>query len=232
MNFPNKSVMFSHLPGNTRAMLLRQGKYVNLRKSRLLCGADAEPEATLFIDEGFIVETLPGSTGVGVAVSVIDRGGLPLAAHLLGRERNTSDWLVTAGTKGLLVPLSILRACFYESDLCRRVILHNVQEQLAEKYRMSACGRLHHATERLATFLLMCANRSSDQRILLSQAQLAAMLGFTRSTIVLTATQLREMGAIRYSRGTIVIADRSLLASQACGCHTLGSIDSPKLLAA
>jgi hypothetical protein len=232
MNFSSNTEMFSRLPSDTRAVLLEQGKHVNLRTSRFLCRAGSEPKAILFIEQGFVVEALPVSTGGGVAVSVIDCNGLPLAPHFLGGERNTSDWLVAGGTKGLLVPISFVRTCFYESEACRSVVLDNVRDQLAEKYRMSACGRLHGAMERFASFLLVCAGCMTQPVIPLTQTQLATMLGFTRSTIVLVATRLRAMGAIRYSRGMIAIANRNLLVSEACGCHRPLSSDRPGLLAA
>jgi hypothetical protein len=110
------------------------------------------------------------------------------------------------------------------------VILGDVQEQLAGKYRLSACGRLHNATQRFASFLRKCAGGTNQASVLLTQLQVADMLGLTGSTIVIIANQLRAVGAIRYLRGSIVITSHGVLASQACGCHKRLAIDTPKML--
>ena len=93
-----------------------------------------------------------------------------------------------------------------------------------------ACNRLHPADQRLARWLLSCADRVGEDRFPLKQEFMAQMLGVRRATVSQAASALQDSGLIRYSRGMIDIVDRRGLIQAACNCYRIVRDEYAKLL--
>ncbi len=81
------------------------------------------------------------------------------------------------------------------------------------------CNRLHLVEERLARWLLMCHDRSTDKKLSLTQEFLSIMLGVNRPTVTVAAILLQSAGFIKYSRGKIIVIDREGLEHFTCDCY-------------
>jgi CRP-like cAMP-binding protein len=86
---------------------------------------------------------------------------------------------------------------------------------------VAACNRLHEVEERLARWLLMCADRIQSDELPLTQEFLGQMLGTRRSSVTVAAGILQKAGIISYNRGDVKIVDRRKLESAACECYSL-----------
>jgi CRP-like cAMP-binding protein len=93
-----------------------------------------------------------------------------------------------------------------------------------------ACNRLHSQAQRLARWLLSCADRVGSDRFALTQEFMAQMLGVRRATVGEAAQELQERGLIRYSRGTVEIVDRGGLENVACVCYRIVRDEYDKLM--
>jgi CRP-like cAMP-binding protein len=93
-----------------------------------------------------------------------------------------------------------------------------------------ACNQLHPAEQRLARWLLSCADRVGEDRFPLTQEFMAQMLGVRRATVSEAAAALQERGLVKYSRGTIEIRDRTALTEAACTCYRIVRDQYDKLL--
>ena len=85
--------------------------------------------------------------------------------------------------------------------------------------QIAACNRLHEVNERLARWLLMCADRVKSNELPLTQELLAQMLGTRRSSVTVAAGILQKAGLIACSRGEVSIIDRRKLEEAACECY-------------
>ena len=83
----------------------------------------------------------------------------------------------------------------------------------------SACNRGHATEKRLAKWLLLTADRIRVPTMPLTHVFIAQMLGVRRSTVTVTAEQLRDEGLIDYRRGKIQITDREGLERKSCECY-------------
>ena len=90
-----------------------------------------------------------------------------------------------------------------------------------EVTQVAACNRLHEVNERLARWLLMCADRIDSTSVPLTQEFLAHMLGTRRSSVTVAAGILEVAGLITNARGKIDIVDRSKLEKAACECYQI-----------
>jgi Mn-dependent DtxR family transcriptional regulator len=73
--------------------------------------------------------------------------------------------------------------------------------------------------QRLARWLLICADRAHCETFKMSQEFLSEMLGSTRSTVSITAAQLKHERLIDYTRGVIRILNTPGLERRACECY-------------
>jgi CRP-like cAMP-binding protein len=90
-----------------------------------------------------------------------------------------------------------------------------------EVMQIAACNRLHDVEERLARWLLMCADRVHTESLPLTQELLAQMLGTRRSSVTIAAGVLQKAGMIAYTRGDVQIVNRASLEEAACDCYQL-----------
>ncbi len=87
--------------------------------------------------------------------------------------------------------------------------------------QIAACNRLHEVDERLARWLLMCADRVDNPSLPLTQELLGQMLGTRRASVTLAAGILQKAGLIEYRRGEVKIIDRARLEEKSCVCYGL-----------
>jgi len=90
---------------------------------------------------------------------------------------------------------------------------------IAQEEQSVACNALHGSEPRLARWILQSQDRLNMRVLPLTQDYLAIMLGVQRTTVSAAASQLRDEGLIRYSRGQLEILDRPALEARSCECY-------------
>jgi CRP-like cAMP-binding protein len=99
--------------------------------------------------------------------------------------------------------------------------LRYVQAQLVQAMQSAGCNAKHTFEQRLARWLLICADRAHVNTFKISHEFLADMLGGRRPTISTTAGILKRKGLIEYSRGEIRILDVPGLTKASCECYLI-----------
>jgi hypothetical protein len=123
------------------------------------------------------------------------------------------------GGHGFSSPLQAAKDEFKRNELFHDLALRYVQAQLTQTAPSAACNATHDHYQRLARWLLICADRANSKTLALSQEFLAQMLGSRRTTVTVAAGLLKDKGFIEYSRGKIQILDVKGLERQACECY-------------
>lgn len=139
----------------------------------------------------------------------------------LGPRRALGAGVVRLPGPFVVMPAGRLRELVERHPPLRDIVIRAMETGWAEAEQMTYCHANHHAARRLCRLLLQCADRTDAREILLTQDDLAEMIGVRRTTATLFARHLRERGIIRYSRGRIVIADRPALEACSCECYEL-----------
>jgi CRP-like cAMP-binding protein len=99
--------------------------------------------------------------------------------------------------------------------------LRYVQAQLVQAMQSAGCNAKHNFEQRLARWLLLCADRAHVDTFKISHEFLADMLGGRRATISTTAGILKRAGLIEYTRGEIHILDVPGLTKASCECYLI-----------
>jgi CRP-like cAMP-binding protein len=137
----------------------------------------------------------------------------------LTRVAPSSRMFVQIGGGAITLPADKLSERAARSPALMALILRSAQALSAQAERSAACYALHHLSARLARWLLICEDRVNRPQMELTQDHMGVMAGALRSSISLAASEFKEMGLIRYSRGHLEIVDRAGLERRACECY-------------
>ena len=172
-----------------------------------------------FVEEGMASMTTTFRDGSQVEVGMFGYESVVGVSALMGTKRSLNRVYTQIAGSGYSCPVESARKEFDRGDLFQKLLLRYVQAQLVQVIQSAGCNAKHTFDERLARWLLICADRARCERFKMSQQFLSEMLGSTRSTMSISATQLKHEGLIEYTRGTIHILDRPGLERRACECY-------------
>jgi len=136
---------------------------------------------------------------------------------------------VQIGGGAVALAASSLRDQVHRSAALMNAVLLFAQADTVQTHQTAACCAVHHLRARLARCLLTCEDRVGRSTIVLTQDDMGLMAGALRSSISLTASEFKDAGLIRYSRGRVEILDRSGLERAACSCYRDGRKDGADL---
>jgi CRP-like cAMP-binding protein len=142
-------------------------------------------------------------------------GLLPALTHTAPSTR----MFVQIGGGAISLPADKFSARAQQSPSLMALILRFAQARTAQAEQSAACYALHPLAARLARWLLICEDRVDRSSMMLTQDDMGVMAGALRSSISQTASEFKEKGLIRYSRGHLEILDRPGLEHRACECY-------------
>jgi CRP-like cAMP-binding protein len=140
---------------------------------------------------------------------------------LMGSKRSLNRVYTQIAGHGYASPVEDARKEFGLGRDFQRLALGYVQAQLVQVIQLAGCNATHAFEQRLARWLLVCADRAQSDTFRMSHEFLSGMLGSTRSTVSITAAQLKYEGLIEYTRGVIHILDSKGLEEKACECYAV-----------
>ena len=125
---------------------------------------------------------------------------------------------VLVGGPAFKVPMNALEEAKKKSPFIANLFCRFSDYLLAQAMQGVACNAFHSIPERAARWLLHAQDRTGD-RIELTQAALAGLLGVQRTTVNAVIQSLEQDGAISTGRGVIQVLDRDVLKNHACECY-------------
>jgi len=117
-----------------------------------------------------------------------------------------------------------------ENQSLNRCVRRYMGFLFAQYHLATACNRHHTLEERCARRLLTALDLSRRRRVVLSQHQLAQMLGVSRQSVDRVLQALAEEGIIQLSRGEIEILNSQELKRRSCPCYQVNKRELSALL--
>jgi CRP-like cAMP-binding protein len=176
-------------------------------------------EHLFFVEEGMASMTATFEDGSQVEIGMFGYESVIGVSALMGTKRSLNRVYTQIPGNGYSCPVETARREFNLVGAFHALTLRYVQAQLIQAAQSAACNAKHNIEQRLARWLLLCADRAHSDTFHLSQTFLADMLGSSRPTVTLAAGPLKEEGLIEYSRGVIRILDIAGLEKKACECY-------------
>ncbi len=174
-----------------------------------------------FIEAGIGSMTTTFKDGSQVEVGMFGFESVMGASFLMGTKRSLNRVYMQAAGHGYAASASTATAEFRRCGSFHDLILRYVQAQFVQTAQSAGCNARHEIGQRLARWLLLCADRIGTTEMHLPHDFLADMLGVTRSSVALAANQLREEGLIEYRRAYISIPNTEALERRACECYRI-----------
>ena len=176
-------------------------------------------ERLYFIEEGVASMTTTFHDGDQVEVSLFGYESVVGVSALMGTKRALNRVYTQIAGRGFSCSREVAEAEFKRGDAFQDLALRYVQAQLLQAMQSAGCNAKHSAEQRLARWLLICADRANTNILRLSQELLGDMLGTARPTVTLAAGILRQEGLIEYTRGLVTIVDVEGLKRRSCECY-------------
>lgn len=202
-----------------RTALIDASTPVEFGAGHVFCEAGDEVCALDFVDRGIISAVATLEDGRTIETFMVGREGCthPMASDAV--TRCYSRLVAQISGSARRVDATRFRALVDERPGIRDVLAAYAVRLMGELEQSTACNALHRAEQRFAKWLLRCHDRIEGDQLFLTQEFLASMLGSQRTTVNEAAQQLQKAGAIRYSRGKVVVLDRAALERASCECY-------------
>jgi len=194
-------------------------EFVRLKSLQLLHDAGDSIKSAYFCNSGMVSTLTVFRDGKTVEVGLIGKEGfvgLPLVAGFRSSSVRANVQIEGSAFR--------MGADAFSESLARcpkfALRLHQFSHVMAMQVaQIAACNRLHEVEERLARWLLMCADRAGDHRLPLTQDLLGQMLGTRRASVTIAAGALQKAGFINYRRGDVEILKKEKLEEISCECY-------------
>jgi CRP-like cAMP-binding protein len=172
-----------------------------------------------FVEEGMASMTVTFYDGTQVEVGMFGCESIIGISALMGTKQSLNRAYTQIAGKGYSSPVEQARREFARGEVFQMLALRYVQVQLVQSMQSAACNARHNFEQRLARWLLICADRAHSETFEMSQEYMAQMLGTTRSTISIAAGKLKELRLVEYTRGVVRIINPAGLENVACECY-------------
>jgi CRP-like cAMP-binding protein len=169
--------------------------------------------------------------GSSVESGTIGREGMSGVPVILNAEKTPMETLVQVPGQAIRIPSNDVKKVFDEGKSLNRLLNQYIHTLFVIASQSAACNRRHSIEQRLARWLLISSDGVGSNEVGITQHFLAVMLGVRRSGVTEAALKLQSDGVIRYSRGSVTIADRKRLETTACECFQMATDEYERLFA-
>ncbi len=174
-----------------------------------------------FLEEGMASMTTSFKDGSQVEVGTFGYESVIGVSALMGTRRSLNRVYTQIAGHGYTCLIEDAKREFRLGGDFQFLTLRYVQAQLVQAMQSAGCNAKHNFEQRLARWLLICADRAHIDTFRISHEFLADMLGGRRPTISTTAGVLKRKGLIEYTRGKIRILDVPGLTKTSCECYLI-----------
>jgi len=202
---------------------------VRLARPAELEAANEEVEFVYFPTSGVASIVAIDEGGEFVDTAMIGREGMTGLSVFLGTRQSPQRTIVQVPLTGLRLRADALRRELAHGGALVALLQRHTQVVMATMAQLILCNRIHRLDQRAARWLLQVDERVEGAPFGVTQEFLALMIGVQRPALSVAMRQFKDAGLVRYSRGTVSIADRHGLMSRSCNCSEVIAIESRRL---
>ncbi len=220
---PRGNALLEEMTSRRRSALSRLLTPAMLSLGDVLYEADSSIRYIYFPVDCLVSLLVPQTNRRPLEVAMVGSEGMVGVPLALGMRTSLVQAVVQASGRAWRMTAQDFHEELPRQSALRKDIDRYIHALIAQLTQSAACNAFHPVEARCARWLLMARDRMQVDEFELTQESLARMLGVRRVGITVAAGNLQREGAIRYSRGRILILDPQLLAAAACECYDVVS---------
>jgi CRP-like cAMP-binding protein len=168
--------------------------------------------------------------GASAEISLVGNDGIIGIALFMGGETTPSRAIVQSAGKAYRLIAKRLKDEFHRNGQMQLLLLRYTQALITQMAQTAVCNRHHSVDQQLCRWLLLSLDRLPANRLDMTQALIANMLGVRREGVTEAAGKLQKLGVIHYTRGQITVLDRPKLERLCCECYAVVRSETERLL--
>lgn len=194
---------------------------VKFEKDEIIYLSDDPIEYVYLIESGLVSLLSTTETGSTIEVAMLGKEGVVGLPVILKNRIIPYDVTVRFRSEALKIKAEIFQEEFDKGKVLHEFVLRYLNVLITQISQSSICNRFHTIEATLSRWLLTVQDHINSNTLHLTQQVISQALGVPRTGITVAAGALQSTGAIRYSRGKIVILDRMRLESRSCECYRI-----------
>lgn len=201
------------------ALLAPHFEQVPMERGLVLADVGKPLPFVYFPIEGVL--SLVGITDGGATVEVADigRDGVAGISAIFGKHSLPFRVITKIAGRAVRLPTELVAQQLRECGEFHERLLGAGAAVITQISQAALCNRYHNAKERLARWLLTTADRAQSNELPLTHEFISSMVGGPRSAVTEASAELRDAGAIAYSRGLLLIRSADQLRRESCECY-------------
>lgn len=219
MPTPTHNHLLRDLQADVQRRLFAEIHLIHLSSGEVLHEAGDRPAHVYFPTHAVLTQSCLMENGDATAVAVVGNDGVVDVSSILQRRTTWNRSLVCIAGHAYRLPMERFLSEFGRYGEFAEVLLRYSGKVMNQISQTAVCYRHHSISQQLCRWLLLLLDRLPDNRIAMTQASIALMLGVRREGVTDAAGDLRRSGAIRYRRGVIEVMDRPYLEAMSCECY-------------
>src|ERR1700722_6688196 len=166
-------------------------------------------DAIYFMDAGIASVVAVQADDTQVEVGLVGCEGMTGTAVVLGGDQTPHSTYIQVAGEAQWLKADHLRKAMRASDSLRAMLLKYVQVFMVQTTHTAIANARAHIDRRLARWILMAHDRTSDKTLPLTHEFLALMLGVRRPGVTEALQSLKRQKLIETGRNKIVVVNRN-----------------------
>lgn len=228
MSSPLDNQLLAMLAADDFAALSKHFKTVELGQGEALALPGDEIRRIYFPHSGIVSFMVEVAEGDIVQTGMVGRDGVIGAAQALDDKVSINKIVVQSPGTASVIDRDPLREAVHSGNGIREIFAAHDQFFISDIQQTAACNALHPIQARMCRWILRMMDLIGTD-VLLTQEDLAAMIGARRTSVTEVATRLQTDGVISYKRGHIHIENKQRLLELSCECHKAVKLNYERL---
>lgn len=208
---PIQNKLLAILPPEDYEQFAAHLEYVDLPQGTPLGKRHEKIEHIYFLTSGMGSVVVSSPEGQKAEAGLFGREGFIPTSAAVGSELSVHDTGMQLNGTGFRIKFADLRMLQMENRNIALLMARAIEAFAAQLAYTALSNAVHDNTERLARWLLMSHDRSSDDEIHLTHEFMSLMLATRRSGVTTSLHVLEGNGFIRAQRGLITIRNRKAM---------------------
>jgi CRP-like cAMP-binding protein len=228
---PGQNLLLAALPKEDYERLAAQLERVPMPLGQMLYEPGSQLQHAYFPATAIVSLHYVMESGASASVAGVGNEGVVGISLFMGGDTTTSSAVVQTAGEAWRLERRLLKAEFDRAGPLQRLLLRYTQALMAQMSQTAVCNRHHSVEQQLCRWLLVTLDRIPAGQFVITQDQVAGMLGVRRESITEVAGRLQQAGSIRMRRGHIEVLERAELERRACECYGVVKQEFSRLLA-